>query len=314
MAVGIAKSLIQRFASVPVPPNESVGELEEVFHHPAFLERSENERKAIMLKSSESHYDSEVQYPWDHYFGVDLSPLLREKTALDLGCFTGGRSVAWVQRYQLNCIVGVDVRKTYLEAARHFSTLKNARADFLLARAESLPISEGALDAILSLNVFEHVQDLRQTLDECYRVLRKGGRLFVVFPSYLHPTGHHLDFATKLPCIHYVFSGKTLVEAYHETLEERGAAADWYRRDSPLLQPWERCNTINGTTLRQFQKLLKKNDWKIFLQSRKPIGSVGRSTSRRPGFRYLSQLLSPMTFVPFVQEIFLHRITFILEK
>jgi len=314
MAVGIAKFLIQRFASVPVPPDVSVGELEEVFHHPAFLKSSESEKKAIMLKSSESKYDSEVRYPWDHYFGMALFPLLREKTALDLGCFTGGRSAAWAQRYQLNYIVGVDVKKTYLEAATRFSTIKNVRADFLLARAESLPFPEATFDAILSIDVFEHVQDLRQTLDECYRVLRKRGRLFVVFPSYLHPTGHHLDLASKLPCIHYVFSGKTLVEAYYETLEERGTAANWYKRDSPLLRPWERCNTINGTTLREFQKLLKDNDWKIFLQSKKPIGSVGRNISQRPGFRYISRLFSPMTSVPFLQEIFLHRITFILEK
>lgn len=319
MGVGIAKSLIQRFASVPVPPSASypsvsVGELEEVFNHPAFLKGSESERKAFMLSSSESKYDSELRYPWDHYFGMDLSPLLREKVALDLGCFTGGRSVAWAQRYHLNRIVGVDVNKTYIEAATRFSAIKQVRAEFLLARAELLPFSVATFDAILSLDVFEHVQDLRRTLDECHRVLKKGGRLFVVFPSYWHPTAHHLDLATKLPCIHYGFSGKTLVEAYYKTLEERGTVANWYKRDSPLLKSWEKCNTINGATLLQFQRLLKNRNWKVFLHSRKPIGSVGRNISRRPGFSYISQLLTPMTFVPLLQEIMLHRITFILEK
>jgi len=158
------------------------------------------------------------------------------------------------------------------------------------------------------------VQDVRHTLSECYRILKKGGRLFVVFPSYFHPGEHHLSLATRLPCIHYFFSGQTLVRAYYEILQERGDSAYWYKRSSPQLEPWEKCNTINGTTLAQFRGFLRERAWKVVLQSRKPIGSIGRNASRSRVGALLSGPFGIAASVPGLQEIFLHRITYILEK
>ena len=74
-----------------------------------------------MLKSSESKYKSEMNYPWDIYFGFDLSPFLKNKVALGLGCFTGGRSAAWFERYNMKHISGIDVKKVFLESAKQFA-------------------------------------------------------------------------------------------------------------------------------------------------------------------------------------------------
>ena len=312
--VEIAKFLMKQFESFPISPEVEVGELQEVFHHPIFLKGSQSERNEIMLKSSESKYNSELKYPWDHYFGIELLPFLQKKVVLDLGCFTGGRSAAWFERYQLDHLVGIDVTQIYIDAATQFAAAKKIKADFKVAKGESLPFEDESFDAILSFDVFEHVQDLQRTLSECYRVLKTKGRLFVVFPSYFQPIEHHLALVTELPGIHYLFSGQTLVKAYYEIIEERGSEAHWYRRNSPYLESWERCNSINGTTLAQFRKLLRNNNWKIILDSRKPIGSIGRNISEIKIFKFLSHFFYPLTFVPFLQEIFLHRITYILER
>jgi hypothetical protein len=125
---------------------------------------------------------------------------------------------------------------------------------------------------------------------------------------------HHLSLVTKLPCIHYFFSGETLVKAYYEILEGRDSEAYWYKRDSAQLKSWERNNTINGTTLSRFCTLLKHNSWKVILHSKKPLGSIGRKTSRKRTYRVLSKFFYPLVLIPGLQEIFLHRITFILEK
>ena len=97
----ILKFLMKFFETYPTSPEKSVGRLNEVFRHPIFADRSESDRKKIMLESSQSKYKSEMQYPWDHYFGIDLLPFLKGKVALNLGCFTGGTSVAWAQRCKL---------------------------------------------------------------------------------------------------------------------------------------------------------------------------------------------------------------------
>ncbi len=314
MSVRLAKSLMKKWEASPPPPSENAGELQEVFRHAIFVKGTEAERKAIMLESSASKYRSELAYPWDHYFGTDLAPLLQGKVALDLGCFTGGRGVAWFERYKLGLLYGIDVKQEFIDAARQFAALKRIRADYRVAQGEELPFEDDTFDAILSYDVFEHVQNVRYTLSECHRVLKNGGRLFVVFPGYFHPTEHHLALATRLPCIHYFFSGKTLVRAYSEILEERGEAAYWYKRSSMQMEPWERGNTINGTTLAQFRRLIREHDWKVVLHSRKPIGSIGRNASKLRAMSLLSRPFGVATNVPGLREMLLHRITYILEK
>jgi len=314
MSVQLAKSFMKRWEAFPPSPSVDAGELQEVFRHEIFVNGTDAERKAIMLESSQSKYRTELAYPWDHYFGRDLAPLLQGKVALDLGCFTGGRGAAWFERYRLGFLTGIDVKQEFIDAARQFAHLKKISAEYSVAHGEELPFEDNALDAILSYDVFEHVQNVRYTLGECHRVLKKGGRLFVVFPGYFHPTEHHLALATRLPCIHYFFSGETLVRAYNEILEERGESAYWYKRRSPQMEPWERGNTINGTTLTQFRRFIRDHNWKVVLHSRKPIGSIGRNVSKLGALALLSRPFGVATNIPGLREMFLHRITYILQK
>lgn len=310
----IAKFMMKTFEVHPTFSDTDVGDLNEVFNHKSFLHATESQQNCIKLKSSESKYNGEFQYPWDNYFGFDLSPVLQGKRALDLGCFTGGRSVAWFERYKLQKIVGIDVKQVYIDAAKQFATVHNANAEFRMGCGETVPFEDETFDAILSFDVFEHVRSVWQTLKECYRVLKTGGKVFAVFPSYFHPIEHHLSLVTRVPGIHWIFTGETLIRAYSEILEERGENAYWYARSSPTLESWERGNTINGTTFSAFKHLISGMNWKVVSYIRKPIGSIGRNVTRHRLVPTIAKLLFPLTLVPGGQEIFLHRITCILEK
>ena len=312
--VCVAKSIMKMFERCPRISEEEGEELGEIFNHEVFLGADDNTRQSIMLKSSESKYKSEIEYPWDNYFGRSLTSLLQGKTALDLGCFTGGRSIAWFERYGLRRIAGIDIKDVYIEAANQFGSIHNATTDFRKGTGESMPFEDEMFDAILTFDVFEHVQDLRKTLGECYRVLKKDGRLFLVFPSYFQATENHLELVTTAPCIHWFFSGETLLKAYCEILEERGDDAYWYKRSSPQLESWEKGNTVNGATLCQFKRLIRTMHWRVIAEVHKPLGSVGPNSSRNYLARMGSRLLLPFTFLPVLQELSLHRVTFILEK
>ena len=312
--VALARFLMTRFEAVPVAPDIEVGKLQEVFRHPDFLNASGDDRRRIMLQSSESSYQDELVYSWENYFDVELVPLLEGADALDLGCFNGGRSVAWSERFRLGHLAGVDVAQVYIDAARLFAEAKDVAADFQVGRGESLPFADERFDAVLSFDVFEHVQDVAATLDECHRVLKRGGKLCVVFPGYWQPREHHLGLATRLPGIQYLFSGRTLVRAYHDILEQRGSEAAWYRRESPELERWERGNTINGTTFSQFRELVGTMNWKIVDESKRPVGSVGRMFERRRLVRAVSSLGVPLVHVPGLREMVLHRIAYVLER
>ena len=310
----LAKFLMKLAEARPSIDGENVWELQEIFRHPIFVSGSDAEKMEIMRRCSLAKYKNEMGYPWDHYFGIDLKPLLQGKTVLDLGCLTGGRGIAWAELYQTEHLIGVDVDESYIAAARQFAAMKNVSAEFRVARGEEIPLEDSSLDAVLSFDVFEHVQNPESVLKECYRVLKPHGRAFLVFPSYYQPVEHHLALVTQFPGLQYFFSGKTLVQAYWEILEERGAEALWYKRQSPILEPWERGNTINGLTLGVFRQMIKKLDWKVVSQARFPIGAIGRNSSRSAVRRMLAPVFYPMTFIPGLQEVFLHRVSFILKK
>src|SRR5258708_9862494 len=157
MNVQLAKSLMKRWEAFPPPPGENAGEFQEVFRHAVFVNGTEAEREAIMLASCESKYRNELAYPWDHYFGIDLAPLLQGKVALDLGCFTGGRGAAWFERYELGFLTGIDVKQEFIDAATQFARLKKISADYRVAGGKKLPFQANSVGAILSSHVFSHV-------------------------------------------------------------------------------------------------------------------------------------------------------------
>jgi SAM-dependent methyltransferase len=65
----------------------------------------------------------------------------------------------------------------------------NPQADIEIRPDGTLPLDDGAVDAVLSTEVLEHVEDPRTYLDECFRVLRPGGRMLLSTPGIFvwHP-------------------------------------------------------------------------------------------------------------------------------
>jgi SAM-dependent methyltransferase len=311
VTVGLAKRMMRLVPRHPPDPRQTVDGLSEVFRHSAFTEGSPEARERMMQASSESRYEDENAFPWDNYFGQSVKRWV-VGDVLDLGCFTGGRAVAWWERYEPRTMSGLDVSEIFIEAARSFSKSRGVPADFRLGSGEKIPWPDASFDAILTFDVLEHVQSVSDSLQECWRVLRPGGHLLAVFPSYFQPTEHHLGFVTGVPGLQYLFSGKTLIRAYTDILEERGHDAFWYARDSSLAS-WERGNTINGTTAHCFARLIRRQGWRVELHSRLPIGGVGRRAQAGKG-KILAHVFRPLTHVPLLRDVALHRITYVLAK
>ncbi len=55
----------------------------------------------------------------------------------------------------------------------------NPHADVKILPDEKLPFSDGEFDIVLSSQVLEHVENTELYLNECFRVLKKGGLLFL---------------------------------------------------------------------------------------------------------------------------------------
>lgn len=303
--------LMKRFERFPTPDRYDMGE---IFDHPDYVEGDNERRRKIQHRSSLMKYEDERRCPWDAYFGIALRPLLRGRDVLDLGCFTGGRTLAWAERYGPAHCYGIDVRFDFAQAARRFASHRGSAARFAVGVGEAIPFRDNCLDAILSYDVFEHTRDVERVLAECRRVLRPGGRLFVVFPGYFHPIEHHLGCVTLTPCLHWFFSGADLVAEYNRIVAERGDQARWYARRRPGLASWERCHTINGTTVRAFRRMIGRGGWTVEREVVLPLFRVGRAVGRRRILRVIGWLIAPLAHLPVLEEALRHRIVYVLRK
>jgi SAM-dependent methyltransferase len=267
------------------------------------------------LARAEARYREEQRVPYGAYFGGrDLSPYLRGKDVLDFGSFAGGMARMIVEKYQPARITGVDVESEDVIAARVFFEEHHLNGRFTVYPGDILPFGNAEFDTIYTFDVFQHVADLATSVRECFRVLRPGGQLLVVFPSFYHPTSHYLHMVSGTPCVHYFFSRDTLGEAYEQLLDERGERAKHYRRATRGFEPWERTFMNNGMSKRRFRSLVREAGFKIELDYPLALGRTGHLRRRVPLLRALVPIFALPARLPFLEEVFCHRIVMILRK
>lgn len=92
---------------------------------------------------------------------------------LDLGC--GGGFMSEVLAARGAQVSAIDPAAKAIAAARAHAASAGYEIDYRVGVGEALPFDAGAFDAVICVDVLEHVTDLDQVLDEVRRVLRPGG-------------------------------------------------------------------------------------------------------------------------------------------
>lgn len=142
-------------------------------------------------------------------------------TILDLGCSDGAITQAYLDQGAARAIgVDIDAGAITLAQERH----NDPRLDFRLGSIDHIPLDDASVDSILCYDVFEHVSRPREVLNECYRVLRPGGKLLIFTCGWRHPYAPHLWSTMPVPWAHVFFSERTLLRACR-----RVYLAPWYR-------------------------------------------------------------------------------------
>jgi 2-polyprenyl-6-hydroxyphenyl methylase/3-demethylubiquinone-9 3-methyltransferase len=99
----------------------------------------------------------------------------RGKVVLDLGCGGGFMTEALAERGA--DVVGVDPCAEAIEAARAHAAAGGLPVRYEVGAAENVPLADAAVDAVVCVDVLEHVTDLPGCCREIARVLRPGGVL-----------------------------------------------------------------------------------------------------------------------------------------
>jgi 2-polyprenyl-6-hydroxyphenyl methylase/3-demethylubiquinone-9 3-methyltransferase len=95
------------------------------------------------------------------------------KEVLDLGCAGGFMAEAMAARGAN--VTGIDPAAEAIAAARAHARAGGQRIGYDVGVGEALPYGDASFDAVVCVDVLEHVADLDQVMAQVARVLRPGG-------------------------------------------------------------------------------------------------------------------------------------------
>jgi SAM-dependent methyltransferase len=281
-------------------------------HYPA--------RSSIFKESSgrpEIEYEIKGQSEFYWHFG-ESEEMFRDKDVLDVGSGFGAGAVRFVE-YGSRSVTGLEVSDDKVQHAAGFSRHRGVadRVRFVLGVGEDMPFADEKFDLVTLDDVLEHVVSPLLVLNECWRVLRPGGRAALVFPPYYDVLdGSHLSgYATSCPGLNLVFTTAALKSAVRKHLEERHIDYRPFFREIPSDKLWN----LNGLTIRGFRRVVQETPFtsaKVrymgHLQYRR--AHKNSAASSNPAWRALYLLAQGTARVPVLQEAVCSRVCAILEK
>lgn len=211
--------------------------------------------------------------------------MFRGKTVLDIGCGAGGKTV-YYSTLGVKKIVGLEILEKYRTEAEAFAAEKGQadKFDFVCGDAANTGFPDSMFDTIIMNDAMEHVDKPLDVLNECCRILKKGGRLFLNFPPYHHPFGAHLSDAIGIPWVHVFFSDKTLIQGYRELVKDLPDGQDRIAfRISQKPDGTEYFSYINKMTIKRFQDLCSQTNFKLLYYKEEPLRGFLKLPARLPG-------------------------------
>jgi len=229
-----------------------------------------------------------------------IEEMFKNKVVLDIGCGAGGKTLYYASK-GVKKIYGVDVVEKYEKESKKLAEKKRLadKFEFILGDAANLSFEDNFFDTIIMNDAMEHVDKPLDVLNECYRVLKPGGKLYVNFPPYYHPFGAHLSDAIGIPWVHLLFSEKTLIEVYKELAKKHPDGEERISfRISKDMNGKEYFSYINKMTIKKAAKIFGKTSFHISYYREVP----------------LRKMLKPLTSIPVIKECFVKMVVCILEK
>lgn len=226
--------------------------------------------------------------------------MFRDKTALDIGCGAGGKTIYYAS-LGVRQIIGLEILDKYKEEAEQLAKKYHQESVFSYhtGDAANMTFDPNTFDTIIMNDAMEHVADPEAVLGECYRVLKPGGHLYINFPPYYHPFGAHLSDAIYIPWVHAFFSESTLIEAYQALLKHH---PDFEERVSFRFSQDEKGEThltyINKMTIQRFRAILLMTPFQQVYNYEDP----------------LRKTFAPIRSLPFCREWLTKMVVCILQK
>ena len=202
---------------------------------------------------------------------------------LDLGC--GGGMLLAAAAAEGRHGVGIDVSMVWLVVASRMIAEHGGRPVLAAAMAEALPLADGALSGVISLDVIEHVADPAVYLREIDRVTGIGGHIALSTPNRFSLTAEPHVFVWGVGWL-----PRRLQARYVRW--RSGKPYDFTR----LLSTWEAARLVRRTTqfdARILIPLVDKGDIAHFSNWRARMARLYNCLVQAGGFRWLFLAVGP---------------------
>lgn len=231
---------------------------------------------------------------WQYEKGIDtikfylkhntVDEMFKDKVVLDIGCGAGGKTIYYASK-GVKEITGIEILEKYRNEAENLAKNYNLQDKFKFVQgdASNMPFEDEIFDTIIMNDAMEHVDQPEMVLKECYRVLKKNGKLYLNFPPYNHPYGAHLSDAIGIPWVHVFFSEKTLINTYKELVKNLPDGAERIDfRISKNQDGREYFSYINKMSIKRANNILQNSDFELEYYSEEPLRSFFKYPARMP--------------------------------
>ena len=176
---------------------------------------------------------------------ADCTPENPPQNIIDVGCGIGGSTLHLAQKFNARA-TGITLSPVQVSRAKERAAEAGCedRVSFEVANALDMPFEDNSFDLVWSLESGEHMPDKTKFLQECYRVLKPGGKMIMV--TWCHRETDsvagdltadevaHLKEIYRVYCLPYVIS----LSEYREIATECGfknlRSDDWSMAVAPF--------------------------------------------------------------------------------
>jgi SAM-dependent methyltransferase len=266
-------------------------------------------------------YDERAYADWELREGQDIvrdfEPEWRVqgKSLLDVGSGLGGKAVLYAQ-LGAQPVTGIDLRPRSGHVARDYVVdqgLSSGVVRFVVCDAAQMPFRSGAFDAVVSVNVFEHVARPLEVLQESLRVAGYSGLVYLRFPPWYSPWAPHLDGWINWPWPHVFFSEKTLVEAANLIEAQKRLNPNLIASGQLDLRGRTTLPDLNRVTVRQFEQMLRQANARVLACRLVPPGSRFLPAKGWAGKAVLA-VLHALVRLPVLRELMTTKIVCVLAR
>lgn len=116
---------------------------------------------------------------------MDVEQVAQPLQVADVGCGAGTQCMLWAKLGHQ--VYGIDINQRLIALAQERAADKGMRITFTVGSATDLPWPDQSMNVCLVPELLEHVADWKSCLNECARILKPGGILFLTTTNKLCP-------------------------------------------------------------------------------------------------------------------------------